>query len=102
MEGERVVSTPQQKRRRLWDAEYAAVRPLVLQRNQGMCERCNERPSLVVHHRGGRVGKNANRWENLAALCAFDGQRDGCHEWIHAHPEQSYRDGWLLHKWEVA
>ena len=31
---------------------------------------------------------------NLVSLCA------SCHQDIHAHPEKSYEEGWLVHSWE--
>ena len=45
---------------------------------------------LVIHHRQGRYGPDANTLPKLAALCS------DCHTEVHANPTQSYEDGWLL------
>jgi hypothetical protein len=31
---------------------------------------------------------------NLACLCRE------CHNWVHAHPEEGYRTGYLVHSWD--
>lgn len=91
--------TPQQERRAAWEAEFRSARKQVIERADGRCERCGWMPvlwsSLHVHHKAGRRLPDANRLDLLAALCP------PCHEHVHAHPAESYTDGWLIH-WENA
>lgn len=50
----------------------------------------NYRPT-EVHHKLKRQHPLANVPRHLAALC------DPCHDHIHANPEESYTEGWLIH-----
>jgi hypothetical protein len=53
-----------------------------------------------VHHRQlKQMGKTYDEellygLANLVSLCRED------HAWIHAHPEESYLSGWLVHSWQ--
>lgn len=85
---------PQSKRRRKRDAAYPAARQAVYVRAEGMCEaqatwRC-EREAQQVHHIAGRVGPDPHRLANLLAVCRI------CHDVIHAMPERSYANGWMV------
>lgn len=88
--------TPQRKRRRLWEAEYAAARVEVMARARGGCEfpGCDQR-ATQVHHRVKRSHPSANHPTYLMALC------DPHHDRVHANPAESYENGWLLHYEEV-
>lgn len=88
--------TPQQKRRRQWEAEYKRARVQVLDRARGMCEfpDCTER-ATEVHHKLKRYHPRANHPVFLLALC------DPHHDHVHANPEESYATGRLLHYEEV-
>lgn len=73
-------------------AELDAVRPLVLKRAKGKCERCGRpcaKPDL--HHRLMRSQGGKHTAGNLAALC---GGPDGCHDAVHAHAPD-WRD-WIV------
>jgi hypothetical protein len=37
---------------------------------------------------------------NLVDLCGSG--TTGCHGWVHAHPAEAYRYGWLVHAWREA
>jgi 5-methylcytosine-specific restriction endonuclease McrA len=81
---------PRSERKKTFDAELEAARPLVLARAGHRCERCNGYKPLIVHHKQGRYVPDANTLPKLAGLC------DDCHKHVHAHPTQSYEDGWML------
>lgn len=70
----------------------------VMARSRGRCEaRCSQVCTGVVdevHHRKRRSQGGTDDPGNLLACCAL------CHRFIHAHPEQAYDMGWLLHSWE--
>lgn len=78
--------------------EFAAVRPLVIQRAHGLCEGCGAVPPTEVHHRqpramGGVHGDavaRANSPANLLALCVT------CHRYTEDQPERARQLGWLV------
>lgn len=76
------------KRRRALD-EYFRLRSEYLKANP-RCHMggCRKR-ATQVHHKAGR-GPNLNRTETWMAVCF------GCHADIHANPNQSRKDGYLL------
>lgn len=81
----------QRARRREWEREWKRAREARLSHARGWCELPGcDRPAVVVHHRAGRRVPGANRLELLMALCS------ACHTSVHAHPEQSYLNGWLV------
>ena len=53
---------------------------------------CN-RPSAIIHHRKHRENERLLDEEFWMALC---GGEEPCHKTIHAFPEESYRQGWLI------
>lgn len=57
---------------RRFRAEYDAIRPLVWERSEGMCEwpGCHA-PAWEIHHVRGRWPKDANAPGNLRAICRF-------------------------------
>lgn len=67
--------------------EYGKLRVEFLRLNP-WCERCGGRASQV-HHKAGRQGFLL-RVDTWCALCPE------CHSHVHAHPEESYKRGWLL------
>lgn len=72
---------------------------LVRQRDTG-CVRCGVWGGNV-HHRQMRsqAPKDAvHVVENLLLLCGSG--TTGCHGWVHAHPAESYRKGWLVRSWQ--
>lgn len=78
-----------------------AVRDVVLARNGGQCEfrwdidgqqaRCFL-SARHLHHRLPRSAGGKHTADNLLALCRPH------HEYIHAHPAESYAAGWLLRR----
>ena len=81
----------QSKRKALWDRVYHHMRPQIIVRCGGVCERCSDARVTEVHHKLKRQHPLANVPSHLAALC------DPCHDHIHANPEESYAEGWLIH-----
>lgn len=87
-----------------------AVREEVAARSGGLCEamtggqgcggpcgdhawRCGgegRHPANHLHHKLPRSHGGKHVAENLLHVC------DGCHREIHAHPERSFRMGWLI------
>ena len=52
------------------------------------CQRCS-RPATEIHHTNGRNGDRLNDTEHFMAVCR------NCHQYIHAHPQESRENGWL-------
>lgn len=73
---------------------------LVDRRDSYRCVRCGV--SLYTtygarHHRKLRshsYGQEKHSASNLIDLC------ESCHGWVHAHPEESYENGWMVHGWD--
>lgn len=78
-----------------WDA----TRKQIFERDGGLCVRCGQE-ATDVHHRlvkgmGGTKKENINYGaDNLVSLCR------NCHAYIHAHPRESYRTGFLVASWD--
>ena len=76
-----------------------AVRELVERRDGGRCVRCGQHRPCDYQHRknrgmGGTSDERANLPANGILLCR------PCHEWVHAHPQDAYRAGWLVSRWD--
>lgn len=56
------------------------------------CEKCSTARSGEVHHKKGRGTNNSllNYEPFLMAVCS------PCHRYIHAHPQESYENGWMI------
>lgn len=70
-----------------------AVAEKVLARSGGNCEAMVPFAGCTMqthhlHHR--KISGREHRVENLLALC------HRCHDWVHGHPEESYRLGLLV------
>lgn len=84
-------------KRASWDRALAAARPIVEARSGGRCEydgdHCENR-AVHVHHKlngsSGHAHPRCNDPEFLLHLCGRH------HDQIHAEPEVSYSQGWLL------
>lgn len=78
-------------RKRLFDREYEAVKPVVAERSRGWCEYpgCT-RWASVFHHRKGRVGADVNLPKHVAHLC------NDHHVHVHSHVKESYENGMLV------
>lgn len=87
--------TPQQRKRKQWQAEYKEASETVVRRSQGLCEigthLCVKRANQV-HHKRGRRHPEANALENLAASC------EPCHTYLHANPAEAFANGWRYHQ----
>lgn len=78
-------------RKREFDRELEAVKPVVAERSRGWCEfpDCT-RWAVTFHHRKGRVGPDVNLPRHIAHLC------DACHRHVHSHVTESYGNGMLV------
>lgn len=95
----RAITRHPASRRARFLTEFAAAKKVVRARSRGRCEAdasidCTGRAEHT-HHKVGRVHPRANEPGHLLDVCHV------CHGWIHAHPDASYRAGWLLHFDEV-
>lgn len=78
---------------------WTKAKKAVAERDEGLCVRCGKE-AADVHHRmprgmGGCTDDDRNfGMANLVSLCR------PCHDHVHAHPEQSYLDGFLVHTWD--
>lgn len=75
---------------------YRKVRAAVFRRSHGACEKCGvgiPDDAFECHHRQMRSQGGQDEFVNCVALC---GQYGKCHREIHANPERSYREGWLV------
>lgn len=78
-----------------------AVREIVRERSQGLCERCGYGGGQTLHHRLKRSHLPRNdQWQvwNCAMLCG-DGVR-GCHGWVEHFPNDAAGEGWHVRPWE--
>lgn len=79
-----------------FERELAAMRRVVKQRSEGMCEYPGcPLVASVVHHRKRRSQGGTNELVNLMHLCRAD------HIIIHSNPARSYGQGHLLRSWEL-
>lgn len=81
----------------LREAYRLLVRPAYLaglaagqRRRKPLCERCLSAVASELHHRAGRSGGRLLAFDTYAGLCR------ACHAFVHANPERSYAEGWLL------
>jgi len=70
--------------------ELDLMRPLLMERSDGLCEYCYDAPVEVIHHRLRRSQGGTNHLKNLLAVCS------DCHNDIHGNPKRSYATGALL------
>lgn len=74
-----------------------AVAETVRWRDRDRCVVCGVyTPGGSLHHRQGRGGPDPHRLANIILLCGSG--TTGCHGWVHAHPEESYRAGWMVRR----
>lgn len=72
-------------------AKYSIVKAAVLLRPLGQrCERGGANPAVHAHHRWLKGQGGPDVATNLAALC------DLCHRWVHEHPAEARKGGWIL------
>ena len=85
----RPAAAPIRSRRPVMSAAAACG---VGERSRGVCEAatdaCTGR-AAHIHHIAGRGGPRPHRLENLLHVCR------PCHDYIHAHPDESYLNGWM-------
>jgi hypothetical protein len=78
------------------------VRKLVLERAEGLCERCGKKLDSFLYslqHRrargmGGSRRTNTNTPTNLGALCGS--ATTGCHGFVESHPRLAADEGWRV------
>jgi hypothetical protein len=85
-----------QKKKELNQQYHEEILPLVLARDP-KCKRCNEKPSVIGHHRKGRDGKQDGVDLTIYAPLIM-GVCTDCHIHIHKNPEESYREHWMYHR----
>ena len=55
-----------------------------------VCQICNNARSTDCHHSFGRIGNLLNETDHWFAVCR------SCHNWVHSHPSEARRQGYLL------
>ena len=86
---------PKAPMRRQDPPELRAARKVVHDRSGGFCEAHTpvcDHVAQHVHHKAGRKGVGAHSPSNLLHVC------NGCHSYIHEHPQESYEAGWMLRR----
>jgi 5-methylcytosine-specific restriction endonuclease McrA len=81
------------------------TKELCYRRDDWSCVRCGASLFSVsgsLHHRKPR--SIAHRGEmhqasNLILLCGSG--TTGCHGWVHAHPKEARKHGWILRSWDT-
>lgn len=68
---------------------YSKLRKDFLEKNP-VCQLCNNANATDIHHGWGRIGELLNAEEHWFSICR------PCHEWVHNHPSQARRQGYLL------
>lgn len=91
--------TSTRKRQSLSDMRKS--RPIVKARSRGRCEvripgKCLGRATNMHHRQREGVGPSLDF--NLIHLCGSG--TTGCHGWITAHPDESWKRGWIVKTWE--
>lgn len=89
----RAPKSPQQQRRARWETEFRKAKARVRVRSGGRCEYSGApctNAAAETHHRLDRSHPRTNEPEFLLDLCSAH------HRTVHAYPEISYAEGWLL------
>jgi len=84
---------PMSAKAQRFQAQFNLSKAAVAKRSGGFCEA--RTPACAVyathfHHKAGRVGPGVNLPGMILHAC------DACHRQIHASPEESYRQGWMV------
>lgn len=83
-------------------AEFEDAKPVVARRQGWHCLRCGRNthgdwwPGHSTHHRKSRRFHDDSP-ENLVRLCGSGTM--GCHGWVHEHPAEAERLGYILPSW---
>jgi hypothetical protein len=75
--------------------QYAKAKKAFLQSNP-VCDVCDIRRSVTVHHRRGRANDLLLLQSEWVSCCAE------CHSFIHSHPTWAKAEGWLRGPWNHA
>lgn len=80
--------SPISKKMKIAKNEYMKLKKIYLYSHE-LCEICMKNKSNQIHHRRHR-GKYLRDVTTFMALCQT------CHSMVHANPETSYLEGWLI------
>lgn len=89
-------SAPRRRDAPRWDAEdWEQANTILLARCGWRCEKCGKPivNSVQRHHRVKRTA-GGDRLSNILML------HEGCHQWVHAHPEEAFENGWIVTGYE--
>lgn len=82
----------------------AALRAVIYERDQNLCQRCGRfcvlGPHSLHHRRPRQMGGDsaAHTAANLVLLCGTG--TTGCHGEVESFRTQAYAQGWLVHRWD--
>lgn len=79
--------SPVSRKQKARNAAYAALRPAVVERDGGLCQRCGA-PGTECHHKAGRIGDRLLALDNLVLLCS------ACHQFLTEHPLDAIAEGY--------
>lgn len=71
-----------------------SCRRSVVERANGLCERCGQQRGTEAHHRKNR--SQGGKWDigNILLLC------HDCHAWITVNPDEAHKSGWAVKGYE--
>lgn len=71
------------------------TREIILERSQGVCERCAAGPVEQLHHRRARGAGGSKRADTNTPANAF-GLCEPCHRYVESHRTEALEMGWLV------
>lgn len=87
----------------------AKTRLLVKNRDGSRCARCGKylKPGdwdygrASIHHRRLRSHRFAGTDLPANLICLCGSGTSGCHGWVHAHPKEAQREGWIVSAYKL-
>lgn len=87
-------STPRRREAPRWDWDaWLTAGPMLEARAGGCCERCGSGRGPFDRHHRKRRRDGGDTYANILYVCSGPG---GCHGWIHEHPAESRKAGWIV------